>query len=456
MAFDIAVDSRLTRAVENGNLGGMLSSLSRFSRWLLVWMVSLVVVGLLSYQAGSTLAHDKTVTGSSDPFSATSFSVQGIGQKPPKGVAKDIAFDEFWDLWKLLQEKYHVQPLDQGKMFYGAMSGLASSLGDPYTVFFEPQDAETFTDSLQGKFEGIGAEIGIKDDQLQVIAPLPDSPAARSGLLSGDAILMINGTSTEAMSVEQAVVMIRGQKGTTVTLNIARLSVTKDAKGKDKKDVKHFDVSIVRDTISVKSVRVSYPAPTIALIEINHFNADTADAFSDAVGQVLAKDVKGVIVDMRNDPGGFLDRATAVAGEWLGDAVIVQERRQGKIVDEYHGTGPARLKDMPTIVLVNEGSASAAEIVAGALQDAGVAKLVGMKTFGKGSVQDFTDFKDGSAVKITIAEWLTPKGRSINNVGIEPDVVIPRTDEDYHAQRDPQLQKALELLVGTSTPVTQP
>jgi len=210
----------------------------------------------------------------------------------------------------------------------------------------------------------------------------------------------------------------------------------------------------------VKSVNTKYLDGNIAVITVSNFNQDTADLFSKAVGDVLSKDVKGVILDLRNDPGGYLDRATAVAGEWVGSQLVVEERQQGQITDKYNGTGDGRLKGMPTVVLVNQGSASAAEIVTGALQDYGVATIVGMKTFGKGSVQDYSDFPDKSAVKVTIAEWLTPKGRSINKVGLTPDVQVDRTEDDYHANRDPQLDKALEILTGkapaTSVSSTHP
>ena len=205
----------------------------------------------------------------------------------------------------------------------------------------------------------------------------------------------------------------------------------------------------------MKSVTTEFLPNGIAVIGVNHFNTDTTDEFSKAVDAVLAKDVKGIILDMRSDPGGFLDRATAVAGEWVGDKVVVSERRQGKIVDEFHGTGDSRLKGIPTVVLVDEGSASAAEIVAGALQDYKMATIVGTKTFGKGSVQDYTDLADGTAVKITIAEWLTPNGRSINEIGITPDITVERTEEDINAQRDPQRDKAVELLTGNATSTTQ-
>ncbi len=424
------------------------------------WLILVVLVAIASFVLGSRLsASDATATGFLGGTKNSFFSVRGVGSRPPATIPDTVDFQQFWNVWNLLKTKYYKQPLDEQAMFYGALSGLAGSTGDPYTTFFSPKDAQDFSESLQGKFDGVGAVIGIKDDQLQVIAPLPETPASKAGLLAGDAILSIDATSTEGMSVDRAVALIRGKKGTHVVLSIGRITNSKDKTGHDKKEVKRFDSTLVRDTILVKSVQMKALRDNVVLITITGFNADTATEFSKTVTDVLTKDPKGIVLDLRNDPGGFLDRATAVAGEWVGDQIVVTERRQGKKVDEYHGIGGARLKQIPTIVLVNQGSASASEIVAGALQDYGMAKLVGKKTFGKGSVQDYMELGNGMAIKITIAEWLTPKGRSIHNVGITPDVEVDRTEDDYHAERDPQLEKALELLTGsssTSTPTTPP
>ncbi len=378
-------------------------------------------------------------------------SVRGIGSLPDSELlSSDIDFKQFWELWQLLQLRYYKDTTDQ-EMFYGAMQGLAKSLGDPYTDFFEPVTAKEFSDSLKGEFQGIGAEIGIREDQLQIIAPLPDTPASRAGLRAGDYILQVNGTSTVDMTVEQAVMLIRGERGTTVTLNIGRINkteVTDDKTGETKiaEEPEIFDVPIVRDVIQVKSVRTEWPEDNIAKIQITNFNEDTAVEFKQQLNDVIAKNPIGLIIDLRNNPGGFLDRSISIAGEWTGNQIVVSEKRKDKIIDEFHGTGSGRLSGMTTAVLVNEGSASAAEIVAGALQDYGLATLIGMKTFGKGSVQDYTEFDDGSAVKITIAEWLTPKGRSINKKGIEPDIKVDFTLENYNENTDPQLDKALEYI----------
>lgn len=378
--------------------------------------------------------------------SATSGSVLGVGQSAPSTISDDVEFRTFWDMWRILKENYYQQPVDDKTLFYGAMTGLAATFGDPYTQFFEPQGAAEFQEALSGKFSGIGAEIGLKEGRITVVAPLPDTPAERAGIRAGDAITAINGSSTEGYTVDKAVSLIRGDEGTQVTLSVYR---TND------KNENAFDVTITRAVIKVAAVRLKWPKPDIAHIEVVNFNDDTRQRFEQVINEVKAKDVKGVVLDLRNNPGGYLDIAVSMAGEWVGNKVVLKERRQGKIFDQLLGTGGQRFVGMPTIVLVNEGSASASEIVSGALQDHKAATIVGMKTFGKGSVQDYIDLRDGSAVKVTIAEWLTPNERTINNTGLEPDVTVDRTVEDYENQRDPQLDRALGILAGTATGTAQ-
>ncbi|MCK9360731.1 S41 family peptidase [Patescibacteria group bacterium] len=368
-------------------------------------------------------------------------TVTGIGQSAPSYVSDDVEFKTFWDMWQILKANYYQQPVEDKSLYYGAMTGMAAAFGDPYTQFFEPQSAADFQEALSGKFSGIGAEIGLKEGRITIVAPLPDTPAEKAGIRAGDVIIAISGTSTEGMTVDKAVSLIRGDEGTNVTLTILRGSNGKDA----------FDVTITRAIIKVAAVRLKWPATGIAHIEVINFNDDTRLRFEQVVNEVVAKDPKGIILDLRNNPGGYLDIAVSMAGEWVGNSVVLKERRQGKIIDQLLGTGRNRFGDIPTIVLVNQGSASAAEIVSGALQDHKAATIIGMKTFGKGSVQDYIDLHDGSAVKVTIAEWLTPNERTINNTGLEPDIVVDRTDEDYENQRDPQLDRALGIFAGTAT-----
>lgn len=407
------------------------------------WIVIMILIAVFSFAAGRNNA---SVSATSDSGQRAR-TVRGIGGTAPEGISDDIEFGQFWRLWGLLKERFYKQPLEDEDLLWGAMRGMAEATGDPYTVFFEPVIAEEFEKSLEGKFEGIGAEIGIKEGQLQIVAPLPGMPAEKAGLKPQDAILRIDGEDTAGMSVEEAVLRIRGDQGTTVVLHIGRIKTVTDDAGKTTTSPSTFDVSIVRDTIVVPSVRRESLEGGIVRLSISHFNSDTAREFSKAVDERVAEgDVKGLILDLRNNPGGFLDRAIQIAGEWVGDRIVVVEQRQGAPVDEFRGTGAGRLSGIPTVVLVNGGSASASEIVAGALQDYELATVIGEQTFGKGSVQDYTELDHGTAVKITVAEWLTPNGRSINDVGITPDTIVEITEQDAHDNKDTQLNAAIELL----------
>lgn len=375
----------------------------------------------------------------------------GKYQKPEEGaISQDIDFNLFWETWDALKRQYVDQDeLSDKKMFYGALRGLVASIEDPYTVFMDPKISQDFSDDLAGTFEGIGAEIGIKDDILTVIAPLPGMPAEFAGIKAGDKILAIDKAITQNMTVDEAINKIRGPKNTKVILTIAR---------KELKEA--LEIEIIRDAIIVSSVRTEKRDDGIFIIKISNFNNDTEIAFNNAVRSALDSGVKGIILDLRNNPGGYLDTAIEVASEWIEDGSIVSEQYGDGNKIEHLARGRARLKDFLTVVLVNEGSASASEIVAGALQDMGLAKLVGKKTFGKGSVQSLTNLEDGSLIKITIAKWLTPNGRSINDEGVAVDAEVDLTLDDYNSGKDPQMDKALELLSGkeawaaaTSTPI---
>lgn len=377
----------------------------------------------------------KTITGS---------RVNGVGAAPPSDIAQDVDFSQFWEVWRDLRAQFYEQPVNEHALLYGAIRGMVAAVEDPYTSFFEPEQSETFLDDLSGEFSGIGAEIGIRDGELQIIAPLPDSPAEKAGIRARDLIVEIDGEMSIDLTVEEAVQKIRGPKGTTVTLKLGRVNTA--AEDSESGILETVDISIVRDTITIQSLYVREEEPGLFVIELRSFNADTGDDFRAAIKQIQQKGARGLILDVRNDPGGYLDIAVDIASAWLGNDVVVQERKRGEITDQYYGSGKGDLRGIKTVVLVNEGSASASEIVAGALQDKGVATIVGTQTFGKGSVQEFQEYPDGSALKVTVAEWLTPNGRSINHEGITPDIVVEFTEEDFTNGNDPQLQKALELL----------
>jgi len=361
-----------------------------------------------------------------------------VGQgEVPRYLAQDVDFEQFWDIWNFVKEAYYKQPVSDIELFYGSMKGVLEGLDDPYSVYFDPEEAEEFSASLEGSFEGIGAEIGIKDDRLQIVAPLDGLPADQAGLLPGDWIVLIDEVETTGMSVEEAVTLIRGEKGTQVTLTIAREGVDGIT-----------DYTITRDKIVIDSVKWAVDENQIMTISISTFNHDTSELFSEAVQEALAANVQGIMLDLRSNPGGLLTTAIDIASAWVGYDAVVIERAQDD-VQTFRGVSAPRLQGIPTVVLVNGGSASASEIVSGALQDYGYATIVGNQTFGKGSVQEYQELPDGSAVKITTAVWYTPQGRSINEEGILPDVTVEYTLEDYQAEVDPQRTTGLDVLLGT-------
>lgn len=360
--------------------------------------------------------------------------VLGTDSPPPAYLSRDVDFDLYWRVWNLLKDRYIKRPIGDTRLFYGSLRGMVDSLDDPYSAFLDPETTALFTQELEGKFEGIGAEIGIKNDVLTIIAPLPDTPAERAGLKAGDQILEIDGAATDRMTVEEAVTRIRGPRASQVTITVFREGFEAPQ-----------DFTIMRDEIIVKSVRAEVRPDRIAVIRLFQFGDDTEADFERAVLDLLTQNPRGIVLDLRNNPGGFLDAAVRVAGEWVPrpEVVVIE---QDSTRTEFRSEGPARLRGIPTVVLVNGGSASGAEILAGALQDYKLGAVLGTQTFGKGSVQDFQLFPDGSAVKFTVAEWLTPLGRSISETGITPDEVVEITPEDLNAGRDPQLDRAVELL----------
>jgi len=363
---------------------------------------------------------------------------------PTKPDGVDLV--QFWNVWNLVKEKSINRPIDDQTLLYGAMKGIVSSLKDPYSILFDPTEFKRFSEDLSGHFDGIGAEIGIRKSQLVVIAPLEGSPAEKAGLKSGDAIISIDGKDTANLSLEEAVQKIRGPKSTVVKLMVFRLTFDKPK-----------EISVTRAQIIVKSVKWEWikadrlPSAMrkkkIALLKLSSFDEKVVEEFSKAVQDITVGGADGLIVDLRNDPGGLLDAAVSIGGEWIDHNLVVTERRGKDAMAEkfeYRSSNTPRLAAMPTVLLVNQGSASAAEILAGALQDYGKAVLVGTKTFGKGSVQELMQLPDGSALKLTIAHWFTPHGRSINENGIEPNVKIENAlDPSAKGYKDTQLERAL-------------
>lgn len=375
---------------------------------------------------------------------------------------RDVDFSLFWEVWDRLEKDYlDSGALDKEKMVYGAISGMTSALGDPYTVFLPPKKQEESKEELAGAFEGVGIQLGYKDNRLAVIAPLDGMPAKAAGILAGDFILHIKDEvkkidkDTDGMSLPDAVDIIRGPKGQPVTLTIAR-------EGKDP-----FPVTLVRDTIIVKSVSLEFIEPAkvsdtykvsdtlvIAYIRLSRFGDRTVGEWNQAVEDIIKKSnqkdakVAGMILDVRNNPGGYLDAAVAIAGEFFRDGSVVEQK--GKTVSHpFNVDRPGKLTGLPLVVLVNEGSASASEIVAGAIQARERGKLVGQNTFGKGTVQDAQELRGGAGLHITTARWLLPNGGWIHDEGLKPDIELEYDQEASKDQKwDNQVIKAIEILVS--------
>ncbi len=320
----------------------------------------------------------------------------------------------------------------------GLKHGLAASTNDPYTVYFTPQEAKDFNSELNNSFSGIGAQLGQDGDKnLEVIAPIDGLPADKAGLKAQDIITEINGASTSGMSVDDAVNKIRGPKGTKVTLQVVR----------DKSQTLTF--TITRDDITLPSVKTKILDGNIGYIQISTFADDTADLAQKAADSFQKQHVKGIILDLRDNPGGELPAAVSVSSLWLQQGQnVLQEKRGSTVVDSYSASGGDELHGIPTVVLINNGSASASEITAGALHDDHAAYLIGEKSYGKGVVQQLINFKDGSQLKVTIASWYRPDGQNINHKGIVPDKTVTLSDTDAQAGNDTQLQAAQAYLAG--------
>ncbi len=314
---------------------------------------------------------------------------------------------------------------------------MVKSLDDPYTVFLKPEDSKIFLEDIKGSFEGIGIEIDIRKDQLQVVSPLEGTPAQKAGLRAGDKILQINGTSTADMAIDEAVKLIRGPAGTEVTLTVFR----QDWDGPK-------EIKITRGVIEVPSLKLEIRDDGIAYLKLYQFSEKADYDFSTAAVEILNSNAQKIILDLRNNPGGYLEVAQDIAGWFLerGQIVTIEDFGAGAEKKEYKALGNARLLPYQIVILINKGSASASEILAGALRDNRDVKLIGETSFGKGSVQEMEKLAEGSSLKITVAKWLTPKGEFITDKGLEPDIKVEMSEENYAEGRDPQLDKAIEII----------
>lgn len=349
---------------------------------------------------------------------------------------QNVDFSTFWRAWDILNEKYDGK-IDWNKAVYGAIRGMTESIGDPYTSFMDSTEAKELDNELSGVIYGIGAEIGYRDNKITIIAPIDDSPAKKAGLKSGDVVLQINNDRTENMSVDEAVSKIRGAENTLVKLVIERAGAKKE-------------YEITRAKVVVKSIKSEIKKDNIGYVSLSRFDENTTEDLRAVLEGYKAKGIKKIILDLRDNPGGYLDESVTVASEFIESGIIVTEKKDsifGK-KNDFKATGNGKMtdSDIKLVVLTNKGSASASEIVAGAIKDHKRGTLIGEKTFGKGSVQEIETLGKGAKMRITVAHWYTPGGKNISKEGISPDIEVTMTEDDYNKGKDPQLDRALEFL----------
>lgn len=354
---------------------------------------------------------------------------------------EEIDFTLFWDVWQRLEKSFlYKKDLDPQKMYQGAIKGMVSAVGDPYTFFLTPEENKESKDDLNGEFEGVGIQLGYKDHHLAVIAPLKGTPAYRAGIKAGDLILEIDGKDASEITITQAVKLIRGPKGTKIKLTLIHQGETEP-----------YEVEIIRDKILVPSVElefINYRNQEIAYLKLTRFGEKTEEEWLKAREEILNHQPKvaGLILDLRDNPGGYLSGSIFIASEFLTKGVIVQQEGSSGIKETFSVNRQGKLTNIKMVVLVNKGSASASEIVAGALKDYQRATIVGEKTFGKGTIQEAQDLPGGSGLHVTTARWLLPKGESIDKNGITPDIEIKDNPE---TEKDEQFEKAKEVLIST-------
>lgn len=396
----------------------------------------IILIVVLSFLLGWQLGHKDVIL----KWENYKPDVSIINRDVPSNI--NVDFKLFWETWDLLSKNYiDKKALDPQKLFYGSISGMVAALGDPYTVFLPPESQKITQEELNGSFDGVGIQLGFNDSKpprLVVISPLDGTPAKNAGIKPQDLILKIDSNDTAGMSLPDAVKLIRGKKGTKVALTIFR-----------EEDSSTKEYSLERDTIIVKSVEVDFKqtkkGKNVAVIKLSRFGERTQDEWNEAVDKVVETNPSALILDVRNNPGGYLEGAVFIASEFLeGGNVVLQQNNEGQKTP-FKVSRMGKLTQIPVEVLINKGSASASEIVAGALQDRKRAKLIGEKSFGKGTIQEAQNLAEGTGIHITVAKWLTPNSRWVNDTqGFEPDIKVEADKEDL--TKDLQLEKALELL----------
>ncbi len=408
--------------------------MSKLLRGCLKLMVVAVLVTLITSMAflAGFVARASLV---SEPITVAAVSVEPT-------TSEQEAFRVFWEAWHILEREFYGDLPNDQEMIYGAIRGVISDLDDQYTAFLDPKLAAVVREDMSGSFEGIGAVVNMNDNgQLEIVQTFGDKPAARAGLKPGDIVLAVGDTAIEEMSIFEAVALIRGPAGSVARLMIERQGI-----------VEPFVVEVVREKIEIPVVESRILDDDIAYLKLSEFNAQATGKLKTHLQSLLAEKPRGLIFDLRDNPGGYLNVSVEIGSQFVGEGPILLEKFKDDQDRDYPAQGGGlATDDVPLVVLVNGGSASASEIVAGAIQDTGRGILIGEQTLGKGSVQLSHHLSDGSELRVTIARWFTPNGRAIHEEGLTPDIQVDITDEDIEAGRDPQLQRAIEYLQGLTS-----
>jgi len=408
-------------------------------RSVLFVMVGLVVV-LCTFGGGVATGYflpTRDAIPTQEATSPTQASTEAASTDTSTPAELEGLFRPFWEAWDIVHNHYVDQPVDDTLLLQGAIRGMLESLGDPHSLYMDPQESEDENAILSGEYEGIGAWVDTGEEFLTIISPMTDSPAEKAGLLPGDKIVAVDGQDMAGTEPSAVRLKVLGPEGSVVVLTIVREGLEEP-----------FDVSITRSKITVPSVESEMLDGNIAYVKLTLFGEDTASNLHAQLQTLMAQNPEGIILDLRNNGGGLVTAAVSVASEFMNEGAILYEKYgDGSLVDYPAETNGLAI-GVPLVVLVNEGTASASEIVAGAIQDYGLGKLIGVTTYGKGSMQYWMPITDGGTERVTVAKWLTPNKRTIDKIGLTPDIVVERTVEDMTANLDPQLDAAVQMLLN--------
>lgn len=411
-------------------------NMRRLVGWLLTTFVTVLLTGVAFLGGWATSAF---VQGIADTTTATAPVEAGTRQPDALTVRDGVDLTVFLEAVALLRQHFYGEVPGDTELTYSAIRGVVAATGDPHTAFVDPTRARLLDEDLQGEFEGIGATVRMENDELVIVAPLPDSPAEHAGLQGGDVVVQVDDVPLKGKSLLEAISLIRGPRGTNVHLTVRRQGA---------RDLLEFDIIRDRILVPVLETRVltAEDGTPLGYLKLNDFGARAPEEVKNALRELKAQKIQGLILDLRNNPGGYLSSAVEVTSQFVGKGVILTEKGSNGRDQVHLARAGGVALEIPLVVLVNEGSASASEILAGAVQDTGRGTLIGTTTFGKGSVQVTHTLSDRSSLRVTVARWFTPDGRAIHEVGIEPDIVVERTPADLRAGRDPQLDRAISFL----------